>query len=202
MAADWRKDLKQLYFPSSKEIMEVEVPDMKFFIVEGKGNPNTSEAYQGAIMALYSMAYTLKFGLKKKDPSKDFRVGPLEGLWWNTDSGALVLGNKEDWQWAAMIMVPDFITQDIAATAKKMAVKKKGLPELPRLRMEGLHEGKAAQIMYIGPYADEGPTIERIHKFIQEKGGAPSGKHHEIYMSDPRRTAPEKLKTVIRQPFR
>jgi hypothetical protein len=202
LAADWRKDLKQLYFPSNKEVVEVDVPDMNFFMVEGKGDPNTSEAYQGAIMALYSMAYTLKFELKKKGPSMDFRVSPLEGLWWSNGSGALVPGKKEDWNWTAMIMVPDYITQDMAAAAKKTAAKKKDLPELPSLRLESFHEGRAAQIMFIGPYADEGPTIERIHRFIREKGGTLSGKHHEIYMSDPRRTAPEKLKTVIRQPFR
>ena len=202
LAADWRKELKQLYLPSSKEIVEVDVPEMNFLAVDGRGNPNDSEAFQGAIMALYSMAYTMKFELKKKDPAKDFKVAPLEVLWWNDVSGALVPGRKEDWQWSAMIMVPDFIAPDMAEAAKGTAAKKKDLPELPKLRLVKLHEGRAAQIMYIGPYADEGPTIERIHEFIQEKGGTLAGKHHEIYMGDPRRTAPEKLKTVIRQPFR
>ena len=201
MATDWKKDLKQFYFPSGKTVVDVLVPKMNFLMVDGEGNPNTSKTYQGAIMALYSMAYTLKFDLKKRDPSMDFRVGPLEGLWWNTDQGALVLGNKDDWRWTAMIMVPDFITLEMATAAKKAAAQKKDLPELPKLHMESYDEGRAAQIMYVGPYVDEGPTIERIHWFIQEMGGTLKGKHHEIYLSDPRRTLLEKLKTVIRQPF-
>ncbi len=202
MPADWKKDLKQLYFPKGKTVVDVNVPKMNFLMVDGEGDPNTSAVYQGAIMALYSMAYTLKFDLKKKDPGKDFRVGPLEGLWWNTDEGTLVIGNKQDWQWTAMILVPDFITKEMVSAAKTAVAKKKDLPQLPKLRLESFEEGRAAQIMYVGPYADEGPTIERVHRFILEMGGTLTGKHHEIYMSDPRKSAPEKLKTVIRQPFR
>jgi len=201
MPADWKKDLKQFYFPKGETVVDVNVPAMNFLMVDGEGDPNTSKSYQRAIMALYSLAYTLKFELKK-NPRMDFKVGPLEGLWWNTDQGALVLGNKSDWQWTAMIMVPDFITEEMTSAAKKAVMKKKDLSELPKLRLESFDEGRAAQIMSVGPYAEEGATIERIHKFILEKGGTLTGKHHEIYLSDPRRSTPEKLKTVLRQPFR
>jgi hypothetical protein len=126
----------------------------------------------------------------------------LEGLWWADDMSSFMVDNRDNWQWTMMIMQPDVVTHDLVANALKEADMKKKLPALPKMRFESFTEGLVAQIMYIGPYKDEGPTIARLHAFIHEQGNELSGKHHEIYMGDPRRSAPEKLKTVIRQPIR
>ena len=201
MTTDWRKDLKALYFPPSKQVVEVDIPPLNFFAVVGEGNPNGSKEFQGAVDALYSMSYTLKFMIKKAAPDKDFRVGPLEGLWWNTLDGALEKGRKEDWKWKIMILQPAFIDAAITEKIRTEVVKKKDNPLVKSVFLEGLHEGRSAQIMYIGPWDKEGPTIESVHEFIKGRGGRPKGKHHEIYMSDPRRASPDKLKTVVRQPF-
>ncbi len=198
---DFKKELKHLYSPSKKEITVVDVPAMNFLMLDGKGNPNTATSYQQAVETLYSVSYTLKFMIKKTQ-AVDYGVLPLEGLWWADDMSQFSAENKDAWLWTAMIMQPEFVTTDLVEQAKSEAAKKKDLPALSLMRFEPLHEKRSAQIMHIGPYSDEGPTIARIHEFIQEQGGRLHGKHHEIYLGDPRRTAPEKLKTVIRQPFK
>ena len=194
------EEFKRLYSPSAKECVLLEVPSMQFLMVDGKGDPNTSQEYQQAIEALYSLSYTLKFMLKKSG-GPDFKVVPLEGLWW-TEGEGFDMANKDAWLWTAMIRQPDFVTAAMVEEASAQANAKRELPALPRTRFESFDEGMSAQIMHIGPYADEGPTIERLHAFIREQGFELSGKHHEIYLGDPRRTAPEKLKTVLRQPAR
>ena len=198
---DHKKELKHLYGPSAKKVSVVDVPPMSFLMIDGQGDPNTSQAYQEAVSALYSVSYTLKFMIKKGEMAIDYKVMPLEGLWWTEDMSQFTMDDKGAWKWTAMIMQPDLVTAEMVEGAKDRAQKKKGLAAISLIRFEALHEGRAAQIMHVGPYAEEPPTIEKLHEFIAAQGGTPSGKHHEIYLSDPNRTAPEKLKTVIRQPF-
>jgi len=199
---DLKKELKQLYFPSAKEVTVVDVPPMNFLMVDGRGDPNTAQEYKDAIEALYSVSYSLKFMVKKHTPELDYVVMPLEGLWWSDDLGQLDLEEKGSWRWTAMIMQPEFITEELVAQALEEVARKKDLPALSKLRFERLHEGPAAQILHIGPYFAEGSTIERLHSFIREQGYEMRGKHHEIYLSDPRRVAPERVKTVVRQLIR
>ena len=198
---DFKKELKHLYNPSKKECAVVDVPTMQFLMVDGEGDPNTAESYSEAIEALYAVAYTLKFMIKKGSQAIDYGVMPLEGLWWVEDMSLFSIEDKSAWQWTAMIMQPEFVTGGLFEEARQQVEEKKGIPGLDRLRLAEYDEGRAAQIMHIGPYADEAPTIRGLHAFIGEQGGSLEGKHHEIYLGDPRRTAPEKLKTVIRQPF-
>jgi hypothetical protein len=198
---DLKKTLKYLYEPSAREFSIVDVPMMNFIMVDGHGNPNTSVEYAESIQALYTAAYTLKFMIKK-ERLVDYPVMASEGLWWMDDMREFSMASKDDWKWTMMIMQPDIVTPQLFVQAVEEAIKKKGQPALTRLRLECYHEGLAAQILYFGPYADEGPTIARLHQFIDESGHVRFGKHHEIYLGDPRRSAPEKLRTVIRQPMR
>jgi hypothetical protein len=199
---DFKKQLKHLYQPSPKEFGVVDVPPMQFLMIDGHGDPNTAQEYQDALEALYAVAYTLKFA-SKKALGMDYVVPPLEGLWWAEDMDVFTASSdKSTWDWTMMIMQPEWVTQEMFEEAVAQVEKKKNPPALPRLRLETYDEGSAVQIMHIGPYAAEGPTIARMHAFIAENGYEPAGKHHEIYLSDPRRTAPEKMKTVLRQPIR
>ena len=202
---DLKQELKDLYFPSTKEVVTIDVPGMNFLMVDGKGNPNTSKDFLDAIGALYPVAYTLKFKFKNSPKKTDFAVMPPEALWWTGGKEMLDLQSKENWEWTVMIMQPDFVTKDLVdETIEQIKLKKKKETPvaLSKVQFEKYHEGLSAQIMYIGPYADEGPTIMKIHEFIKEAGYRPQGKHHEIYLGDPRRAKPEKLKTVIRQPMK
>lgn len=199
-ALDLKKTMKEFYSPSARDISFVDVPAMQFLMLDGKGDPNTAQSYREAIEALYSASYTLKFMLKKTGAIPDYSVMPLEGLWW-TEGEGFDYNNKDAWHWTAMIAQPEFITDEQAAAAIGQAGAKKSLPGLAKLRFETFQEGPSAQIMYVGPYAGEGPVIQRIHAAIHDSGHELRGKHHEIYLGDPRRTAPEKLKTVIRQPY-
>jgi hypothetical protein len=199
---DLRQQLKYLYNPSAKEATIVTVPDMQFLMVDGTGNPNTSQAYQEAVEALYGVSYALKFMIKKEQ-AIDYPVMALEGLWWTEDMQTFSTDNKENWQWTMMIMRPEQVTAQLFEQARKQVKRKKDSPALAHMRLQNLHEGEAAQIMHLGPFSAEGPTIARLHAFIQEQGyrfDDGEQKHHEIYLSDPRRTAPDKMKTVIRQP--
>ena len=196
---DPRKTLKHLYGPPAKEVVEVWVPEMRFLAADGEGGPDSGE-YAEAVEALYALSYTLKFAVKK-GRGVDYRVMPLEGLWWTDEPEEFTLESRGAWKWTAMIMQPEWVTDELVGEAREEAERKKGLPALSRLRFRSFGEGRAAQVMHLGPYAEEGPTIERVHRFVEERGGTPAGKHHEIYLSDPNRTPPEKLKTVVRQPF-
>jgi hypothetical protein len=198
-----KKQFKNFYNPPYKAPVLVEVPRMNFLMIDGAGKPDSPSAVQ-AIEALYAVAYTLKFSVRKLK-SIDYPVMPLEGLWWADDMNRFMMEDKANWKWTDMIMQPDLITADMVKRAVADVRFKKNPAALPKLRFEKFDEGASAEIMYFGPYADEGPTIQRIHDFLHEKGFVFDGvkqKHHEIYLSDPRRTAPEKLKTVIRQPGR
>ena len=198
---DLKKDLKLLYKPSSKEISIVDVPLMNFLMIDGRGNPNTSPEYAEAIEALFSLAYALKFRVKKSTASVDYAVMPLEGLWWTDDPRQFSMSNKEIWQWTAMIMQPDYVTAALFTDVLGEATKKKDLAALERIKFGPYDEGVSAQVMHLGPYATEEPTIARLHSFIEENGYKLRGRHHEIYLKDVRRSAPEKLQTVLRQPI-
>lgn len=197
---DLKKDLKGLYSASVKEPVLVDVPPANFLMIDGQGDPNHAPEFQQVVEALYGLAYTLKFMLKKRGIGPEYAVMPLEGLWWVEDMRLFSAEDKGAWLWTMMIMQPEWVTKDLFSEALKEAVGKKKSPALVRTRFEPFHEGPVAQIMYIGPYSEEGPTIERLHAFIHGNGHERAGKHHEIYLCDPRRTAPEKLKTIIRQP--
>lgn len=197
---DLKKDLKHLYSASAKEPALVDVPPANFLMIDGKGDPNKAPEFREAVEALYGTAYTLKFMLKKGGVGPEYAVMPLEGLWWVDDMRLFSPEDKGAWLWTLMIMQPEWVTLELFREAVEEVARKKDPPALAGIRLESFHEGPAAQIMYIGPYSDEGPTIERLHAFIRENGRERAGRHHEIYLSDPRRTAPEKLKSILRQP--
>jgi hypothetical protein len=199
---DLKKDLKSLYSAPSKEPVMLDVPSMNFLMVDGEGTPDGPDAI-AAMEALYAVAYTLKFSVKMGPMAIDYPVMALEGLWWADDMAAFNADDKQKWEWTYMIMQPEIITPDMIAKTIEAVRKKKNPAALDKLKFERFDEGKSAQIMHIGPYSAEGPTIQKLHDFIHAQGLEFDGrrqKHHEIYMSDPRRSAPEKLKTIIRQP--
>ncbi|MBI9049081.1 MAG: GyrI-like domain-containing protein [Anaerolineaceae bacterium] len=198
---DYKKVLKELYAPSTKKVSLVQVPEMKFLKIDGIGDPNTAEEFQIKTEALYAVAYTVKFMAKELPTPLDYVVMPLEGLWWADDMASFATGDKSKWKWTLMIMHPQEITNEIIDEAIQKAQKKKDNAAIGELRFETYSEGKAAQLMHIGSYSEEDITINKIHQFIEENGSERVGLHHEIYLSDPRRTALEKLKTVVRQPM-
>jgi hypothetical protein len=195
---DLKKELRHLYRPSHKSPAIVDVPRMNFLMVDGRGDPNTAQEYKDAIEAVYAVSYALKFIVKRKK-AVDYIVMPLEGLWWTDDMTEFTATNKDVWKWTAMIMQPEHVTAELVREAFQQVEKKKNPPALSKMRFESFHEGLSAQIMHIGPFSAEGPTIENLHSFIKENGYELRGKHHEIYLSDLRRVKPDKMKTVIRQ---
>ena len=198
---DYKKDLKHLYKTSAKKAKIIDVPPMNFLMVDGEGNPNTSERFQQGVETLFGLSYTLKFMIKKGDLQIDYGVLPLEGLWWTDDMAEFSVEKKGDWKWTAMIMQPELVSDNLVNEAREQVRVKKKTDFVDEIRFESYEEGRAAQILHIGPFEEEGPTIEKLHRFIQESGYSLSGKHHEIYLSDIRRAAPEKWRTIIRQPF-
>ena len=197
---DYKKQLKHLYGPSSKQVEIVDVPEMNFLMVDGAGDPNSSKAFGDAIEALYPVSYTLKFMIKEK-MGIDYGVLPLEALWWADDMSAFSKERKDAWKWTVMIMQPEYITPSLVEEATEAVRRKKNPVALPLVRFEPFKEGKAAQILHIGPFSEEGPTIEKVHSFIESTGNRRTGKHHEIYLSDIRRAEPGKWKTIVRQPL-
>jgi hypothetical protein len=197
---DFKKEYKTLYNTSAKEVTAVKVPALNFLMIDGHGDPNKAQSYVEAVEALYAVAYTLKFAIKKKS-GDDFAVMPLEGLWWVEDMRQFDVTKKDDWDWTMMIMQPKFVNAKLVQATLPEVAKKKDLPGLSKIRFETYTEGQAAQILHFGPYSAEGPNIVRVHEFIKQNGHHLRGKHHEIYLNDPRRVAPEKMKTIIRQPF-
>ncbi len=198
---DFKKELKRLYLPSAKEAELVDVPPMNFLMIDGAGDPNRERSYQEAVEALFSAAYAVKFKVKKT-LAIDYGVPPLEGLWWAADMAAFMAGDKAKWKWTMMIMQPEFVHAAMVRDTVAEVGKKKALPALAQLRFGKFAEGKSAQILHVGPFSAEGPTIARVHAFIASLGGKLSGKHHEIYLSDIRKADPAKWKTVIRQPLK
>jgi hypothetical protein len=200
LTLDLKKELKKLYTASASPIL-IEVPPLPYLMIDGAGDPNTAPVYQQALSALYGMAYTLKFMLKKRG-EVDFNVMGLEGLWWVENMAEFSIERKNDWLWTMMIVLPDIITPEHAEEARAEALRKKGEPLISQVRIETYDEGYSAQVMHFGSYLAEGPTIAALHEFIHNQGFALRSKHHEIYMGDPRRSAPEKLRTILRQPVK
>jgi hypothetical protein len=191
-----------LYAPSPRAVETVDVPLMNYLMLDGKGDPNTSQAYRDAVEALYSVSYAIKFMVKKGALAIDYGVMPLEGLWWANDMSTFTTKDKTHWLWTMMIAQPPFVTRAMVDTAIGEVTKKKNPAAISRLRFEAYTEGSCAQIMHIGPFSEEGPNIERVHHFIETSGHKRHGKHHEIYLSDIRKADPAKWKTIIRQPIR
>jgi hypothetical protein len=199
-----RKTMRHLYNPRPDRVTVVDVPPLNFLMIDGRGNPNTAPAYQEAVEALYSLAYGLKFHIKRSQ-QMDFAVMPLEGLWWVKGQEEFdlreLMERRDEWQWTMMIAQPEIVTVEMVDTLRAEAVRKREPTGLNLIRFESFAEGHAAQTLHGGPYAAELPTVERLHAFILANGYTLRGKHHEIYLSDPRRSVPEKLKTILRQPI-
>jgi len=199
---DLKQSEKAIYAPTTKTFSVIDVPPMNFLMIDGSGNPNTSSAYQEAVEALFSVSYTLKFTIKKAE-GIDYAVMPLEGLWWADDMRLFTTAEKDKWQWTMMIRQPDVVTEAHIGAAMAEAKRKSGRETLPNIRFERYHEGLSVQIMHLGPFSEEGPTLARMHQeYIPAQGYVETGKHHEIYLSDIRRAAPEKWRTVLRQPVK
>lgn len=197
---DLRKELKQLYNPSVKEVSVVDVPAMNFLMIDGEGAPSSPQ-YMQSIEALFTVSYTLKF-MVKKALGVDYAVMPLEGLWWMDNMAEFSSERKDEWKWTSMIMQPEYVKEADVKAAVEQARKKKPLPAIDKIRFENFHEGLSAQIFYVGPYSQEGPTVAKIHDYIRKTGHELRGKHHEIYLNNAAKLPPEKWKTVIRQPMK
>ena len=212
MIVDYKKTEKQFYLPKTNPEI-VDLPEMVFLMVDGAGDPNISEQYSAALEVLYGLSYSIKMSKKNgTEPSGyfDYVVPPLEGLW-SIDDGGVFCGSgaaiqdKNKFRWTSMIRQPDFVTPDVFESAKQTLAKKKPNLDLASVRLEKFTEGLCAQVMHIGSYDDEPATIAALAQFVEENGYIEDmtglRRHHEIYLGDPRKTAPEKLKTVIRHPI-
>ena len=177
----------------------VEVPTLNYLMIDGKGDPNTAQAYIDAVSALYKLAYALRFHMRDKR-GLDFGVMPLEGLWWVENINQFSYDDKSNWLWTMMIMQPESVTSEIIDAIRPFVIEKHKLPKLKSIRFETYQEGLCAQVMHHGPYAAEKPAIDRLHAFIDQQNFQPHLKHHEIYLNDPNRAAPENLLTILRQP--
>jgi hypothetical protein len=197
---DLKKDLKHLYQPSAREVVQVDVPAFRFLMIDGAGDPNTSPDYARAVEALFSVSYTAKFMARKGPAGIDYAVMPLEGLWWSDDMASFVANDRTKWQWTMMIHQPPFVDESLLRDALAEVKRKKGLDAVDALRIERFTEGPCAQTLHVGPFTEEGPTIQRVHDFIETRAGL-AGKHHEIYLSDIRRADPARWKTIVRQPM-
>jgi hypothetical protein len=201
---DLRKQYKALYAPSAKEVTLVTVPAMKFVLLDGEIEPGqepaSSPAFQEGTSALYGASFTLKFMSKlNKESPIDYAVMALEGLWW-AKAGTFDIQRKDTWCWTLMMAQPNHITAEMFQEALRQLKKKKDSPSVSRLRFEAFDEGLSVQIMHIGPYADEPRSIDKMNAFALANGYQLCGKHHEIYMGDPRKAQPDKLKTILRHP--
>ena len=198
---DLKKQYKPLFNPPATGPVFVEVPELQYLMLDGTGDPNNSVEYQPKVETLFSLAYTLKFMLKKAG-TVDYGVTSLEGLWWVDDYNNFSLTDRRNWLWTLLILQPEQVNPGLVAEAAAEVERKKGLALARKVRLAKLNEGLVAQVMHLGPYSAEGPTVKGLHDFITQNGYELTGKHHEIYLSDPRRVAPEKMKTVIRQPVK
>lgn len=202
---DLKKELRHLYRPSAKKVGVVDVPAFKFVMIDGKmepgKTPETSQAFQDALEALYGASYTLKFMSKLREENPiDYTVMALEGLWW-TDADEFDFNDKENWNWTLMMLQPGHITEEMYQETLHQLKEKRDNPALLKMRFENFSEGLSMQTMHIGPYSEEPRTMEKMMAFAQENGYVLRGKHHEIYLGDPRRAKPENLKTILRHPI-
>lgn len=197
---DLKAERKDLYAPKAGVFVEVDVPPMSFLMVDGHGDPNTELAYVDAVEALFAVSYAVKFA-SKRELDHDYVVMPLEGLWWADDPAVFASRRKSDWDWTMMIRQPDWVTASLVAGATEAVTATKDLPAASRLRFAVLEEGLSVQTLHLGSYDDEGPVLQELHsQYLPGHGLVESGKHHEIYLGDPRRTEPAKLRTILRQP--
>ncbi len=197
---DFKKDFKQLYQAPRDDIAVVQVPEAGFLMLDGRGDPATSQDFQDSFQVLYGTAYTVKFTLKKAAVGPEYTMPPPECLWWMERE--FDPRDKEKWQWTLMLMQPPHITEAHVMEAVEELQRKKPHKLLPTLRLARFCEGISAQMLHVGPYEACKPTIEKMHRLIRERGYELAGRHHEIYLSDPRRSAPEKLKTIMRNPVK
>jgi hypothetical protein len=199
---DFKKDLAPLYSPKNTDWELIEVPAMNFLMVDGKGDPNTATEYGDAVAALYGVSYSTKF-MSKQRLGKDYGVAPLEGLWWADDPAAFENAQKPEYQWTMMIMQPDWIAETMVSEGVAATAAKKELPALSKVRFERYNEGRSLQLLHVGSYDDEAPRLKYLHaEFMPLHKLTFNGRHHEIYLSDPRKTASSKLKTILRQPVK
>ena len=199
---DFKKAMPKLYYPKNKDWQLVGVPTMNYLMVDGQGNPNTAKEYSEAVEALYSVSYPLKF-TSKRTLSKDYTIPPLEGLWYSDDPSVFAKFEKDKYHWTMMIMQPEWITKDMVLEAIETAKRKKDLSALSKLRFESFEEGRSLQLLHIGSYDDEAPKLAHLHdEYMPNHKLTFNGHHHEIYLGDPRKSAPEKLKTILRQPVK
>lgn len=190
---------KTVAYRASSKFQLLTLPAASYLMIDGHGDPNTEPSYQHALQTLYPVAYKLKFASKAS--GRDYVVPPLEGLWWAEDMDSFTISRaKSAWNWTMMLAVPDWITREDFTRALEAASASKQLPALQKLRLDSLEEGSCVQVLHHGSYDDEAPVLERMHQFIDEQQMKLTGRHHEIYLSDPRRVAPEKLRTILRQP--
>lgn len=192
---DLKKQQKEIFNVKEHEYKKVICPKSYYIGLDGKGDPNNNEEYQNIVGALYKMAYSIKMDYKKKD--LDFVVMPLSGLWWSENLKDFIEGAKDKWMWTMMIQVPEFITKEIVEEMKNKLKNESNY--IANIKFIEVEETEAFETLYIGAYKDEGDTIKKLHKTIRESGYKLSGKHEEIYLSDPRRVEESKLKTIIRQ---
>ena len=198
---DYKRELRELYGLQAGPPMIVDVPELSFLMVDGIGDPNTSRDYVESVEALFAVSYRVKFAVKRGAEGIDYGVMPLEGLWWVDDMSTFSLDDKSSWSWTAMIMQPKVVTDELVRRSILEASKRKPLPAAAKLRLDRFGEGLAAQVLHTSPYSAQEPTIERLHAFVVEAGHRLRGKHHEVYLSDPSRADPAKLRTIIRQPI-
>ena len=197
---DLRKEFKSLLTPPAKNVVTVHVPRHQFLMIDGRGDPNVSPLFQESIQALYALSFGLKFTLKK-EKAVDYPVMPIEGLF-SGEGVEWFKAKRQDWRWTLMILQPGVVTKTWVERIRALTLEKGKAPAAARVRFEPFREGRSVQIMHVGPYSAEGPTIARLHDYMRDHGWIPNGRHHEIYLGDPRRSAPEKLRTVVRQPIR
>jgi hypothetical protein len=197
---DLKKVYREHYTARVGKPTLVNVPERPFLMIDGCGDPNTSQEYADAVAALYPIAYGIRAAIKQST-GDGYTVMPLEGLWWADDMANFSVDDKSDWKWTMMIALPELATAEMASDILPTVTRKKSLVSGNKVRYELFAEGECAQVMHVGPYADEAPTIAALHEFIAAEGLEMSGLHHEIYLGDPRKSDPAKLKTIIRQPI-
>ncbi|HYG05773.1 MAG TPA: GyrI-like domain-containing protein [Stenotrophomonas sp.] len=196
---DFKRELKPLYQASAGRVDEVDVPSLRFLMIDGEGDPNGSASYAAAVAALFSVSWTAKFMIKREQ-GIDHVVMPLEGMWWADDLSTFVANDRSKWKWTMMILQPDTVDDASIGRAVEEVVRRKQLAAARSLRLQPFTEGRCAQTLHVGPFSEEGPTIQRVHEYIRARGSL-AGKHHEIYLSDVRRAAPSRWRTIIRQPL-
>ena len=197
---DLKKVYAQHYSAKAGDPVVVDVPPRPYLMIDGTGDPNTAPAYRDAVETLYPLAYGLRAAIKQATGDA-YTVMPLEGLWWVPDYEDFSYEDRSDWQWTSMICLPDAVAEVDADRVIAEVADKKQLPSGDLVRVEQFGDGTAAQVLHVGPYSEEPPTIEALHRSILDSGRALTGKHHEIYLSDARKVDPAKLRTIIRQPF-